>query len=319
EGPRTAAPGPAEAARALPVPLPDPADPATVVLTQQTTQSPDRIAAESSGNASLRTPEAAFWLCRAYLEAGDTGQAEAWLDRARERLRTASDGSGGSAENDWRLPWHTGVLYLTRGEVARAADEFAVTYTLIPGEWAPKLALGYCSEAGGAAGSLTKGYYEAVWRRNKSQGSAALGLARVHLRDGEREEAVKVLDAVPATSRHHDVARIAAVRVLAGCLDGHPPTAGQLVRAHERLERLDLEGEAAARLAAEVLGTAWACVPAEGWQAPLHEREFFGADAADLDRRYFEALRALAGQAADARELGALLDRAHDVRPESRF
>ncbi|WP_329454905.1 tetratricopeptide repeat protein [Streptomyces sp. NBC_01497] len=232
------------------MPLPDPDDPATVVLTQQATQSPDRIAAEARDNPSLGTAEAAFWLCRAYLETGDAVRASHWLDRARERLESGG-GTSRSAEHEWRLPWHSGVLYLARGEVGAAADEFAATYALLPGEWAPKPALGFCSEHSGVTGSLTRDYYEAVWRRSKSQGSAALGLARVHLRAGDRVRALAVLDS--ATSRHYDVARVAAVRVLAGRIGDVPATAGQPAEAAQRFGRLGLEQQAAARLAAEIL------------------------------------------------------------------
>ena len=308
-------PAPAEAAAALPVPLPDPDDPATVVLTQQATGSPERIAERAENDPVLRTVEAALWLCRAYLARQDTENASAWLDEAVRRVAERS-----TAEYDWRLPWHRGVLELVRGQVSNAADEFAATYSLLPGEWAPKLALGYCSESIGERDSYTEAYYEAVWQRHRSQGSAALGLVRVHLRRGEREAAVKVLDGVPTTSRHYDTARIAAVRILAGRVGDKSPTGAQLTEAARRLDLLDLDAPMRARLLAEIMETASACRPDEGW-GPRFRGDVFGPDdtARSLDGLYFKALSDLADQVNDVDELGDLLDRAYRVRPVTTF
>ncbi|MYS70899.1 protein kinase, partial [Streptomyces sp. SID5926] len=97
---------------------------------------PDRIAERSEGDPALRTVETALWLCRAYLEAGDAARAEEWVARAK----------GWSGDYDWRIFWHRGLIHLTRGAVDKAEDEFAATYAALPGEAAPKLALGFCAE-----------------------------------------------------------------------------------------------------------------------------------------------------------------------------
>lgn len=260
------APEPRATARALPVPLPDAADPATVLLGGLAADTPDRIAERAEGDPALRTVETALWLCRAYLDAGNAARAEEWVARAK----------GWSGDYDWRIFWHRGLVHLTRGAVGKAEDEFAATYAALPGEAAPKLALGYCAEYlaerlretgvrepdlpgkdlrapdGQAAGSDTgrpdatpgdprarqadpqaaerararetqaEEFYEAVLRRDPTQGSAAFGLARVRLRRDGRRRAVEVLDGVPTTSRHYDAARVAAVRILAGRLPGGP-------------------------------------------------------------------------------------------------
>ncbi|MCP9962172.1 hypothetical protein LUX05_13770 [Streptomyces somaliensis] len=113
-----------------------------------------------------------------------------------------------------------------------AEEEFAAVYAALPGEWAPKLALGYCAEYLSADAERTRDYYEAVWQRDRTQGSAAFGLVRAHLRDGDRRGAVAVLDAVPTTSRHHDAARVAAVRVLGRPAAGRAPGSGRGPRTH---------------------------------------------------------------------------------------
>ncbi|MER6343787.1 tetratricopeptide repeat protein [Streptomyces sp. NPDC001595] len=339
------APDPRGTARALPVPIPDARDGAAVLLGGLAAATPDRIAERAEHDPALRTVETALWLCRSYLGAGNAGRAGRWLDRARER----------TDEHDWRIFWHRGLLHLTRGEVDKAEGEFAAGYAALPGEWAPKLALGYCSEylserlrdaaeeniTGAAAGAgparIQRGeeqrlrraearerqaeeYYEAVRRRDPAQGSAAFGLARIHLRRGERLRAVAVLDEVPTTSRHYDAALVAAVRALSGRLPGgHEPSPAGLREAAVRLPGLHLDGSGAwDRLVTELREHALVCRPPGGWEHELPAGELFGpadtpqASAVLLSR----SLKRLADQARDARDRGDLLDRAYAVLPE---
>ncbi|MFJ6073236.1 tetratricopeptide repeat protein [Streptomyces sp. NPDC093065] len=353
------APGPRAAARALPVPLPDPSDPAAVLLGGLAADTPDRIAERAREDPALSTVETALWLCRAYLDAGNTARAEEWVTRAK----------AWSGDHDWRIFWHRGLVHLTCGAVDKAEDEFAATYASLPGEAAPKLALGYCAEylaerlrepgvpepdppepdvrGPSGQGAGTRGpeageyapraarpadaqvarareaqaeeFYEAVLRRDPTQGSAAFGLARVRLRRDGRRRAVEVLDAVPTTSRHYDAARVAAVRVLAGRLPGGSgPLAAELREAGERLAGLHLDGGGSRdRLETEVREHALACRPPGGWGSGFPAGELFGPeDTEDALRRLLSgSLRRLAGQAGSADERGDLLDAAYAVLP----
>ncbi|WP_328913394.1 MULTISPECIES: tetratricopeptide repeat protein [unclassified Streptomyces] len=311
-------PGPQEAARGLPVPIPDPADPAAVLLGPLAAGTPERIAERVRRDPAMRTVEVALWLCRAYLRRPDPGGTEAarWLGEAAALMGPDLAGY------DWRLAWHRGLTHLTEGRVKNAQGEFTAVYATVPGEWAPKLALGYCSEALGGRARETEEFYEAVWERDRAQGSAAFGLARVHLRRGDRERAVQVLDQVPSTSRHYDAARIAAVRVLAGRPAGVSPPPAALREAAARLAELRL-GEARDRLIAETRENVLAALPADGGGdfPVLPEGDLFAG--ADSRRRLAEllygSLRGLADRAHDADERGDLLDRAYAVRPETRF
>ncbi|MEI5098291.1 tetratricopeptide repeat protein [Streptomyces sp. PmtG] len=331
------APDPRETARALPVPLPDAADAAAVLLGGLAADTPDRIAARAESDPALRTAETALWLCRAYLEAGDADRAAAWVRTAKER--------GG--DYDWRIFWHQGLVHLTRGQVESAESEFVAAYAALPGEAAPKLALGYCAEylaerprdpaeqeattpGSGAALARTRRaearerqaeeYYEAVRRRDRTQGSAAFGLARVRLRRGDRHRAVAVLDEVPTTSRHYDAARVAAIRVLAGRLPGGcAPGAAELREAAERLAGLHLDGSGSwERLATELREHALGCRPPDGWGSSLPTGELFGrADTEEaLAGLLSRSLKRLADQAGSVGERGDLLDRAYAVLPE---
>ncbi|MFF3849840.1 tetratricopeptide repeat protein [Streptomyces sp. NPDC002328] len=309
------APDPADTARALPTPAPDPHDAAAVLLGGLVSGDPERIAERAARDPVLGTVETSLWLCRAYLDAGDVERAGSWLARAGER----------TGAYDWRIYWHQGLVWLTDGQVRRAEDEFAAAYAALPGESAPKLALGYCAEYLAAAEHQTEAYYEAVWRRDRTQGSAAFGLARLHLRRGDRGRAVAVLDEVPTTSRHYDAARIAAVRVLTGRLAGRGPTVGQLADADRRLAGLGrsahhLVGSGAwDRLVTEVREHAFVSRPPEGWGPRFPAGERFGRTDTPgaLSALLSRSLKRLADQAGSASERGDLLDRAYAVLPRA--
>ncbi|MEU0004359.1 tetratricopeptide repeat protein [Streptomyces sp. NPDC006314] len=373
-------PSAAEVAGALPEPVPDPADGAALLLDTFPPDAPDRVARQWSRESRLGTPETALWLCRAYLRRGEQDEAESWLIEAETQL-----GERATA-HDWRIAWHYGVLHLSKGEVARAGDRFDAVYSALPGEYVPKLALGYCVEHGtddgtgtgtarragddgghgavqgtgrgggreavqgaghgaghGAAPAAGHGgapraengdalrrsramlFYEAVWKRDCAHTAAAFGLARGHLAAGDRDAAVRVLDAVPATSRHYDAARIAAVRVRAGTLHGSPPSPADLRDAARRLPELRLDGGAAdgesrARLIAEVRENTLHALREPGRGPDFPAGDLLGpGDEEGLRSLLEQSFRQLAAQARTAQEHGRLLDLAHEVRPMTTF
>ncbi|MDT0549677.1 MULTISPECIES: serine/threonine-protein kinase [Streptomyces] len=312
-------PDPAEVPFGLPVPFPDAKDPGAALLNTPTGSGPRRLI-EQLGAFPHESAEIRFRICRAHLELGEPADAEAQL-RAVERI------IGGGAPYDWRLNWHRALVRLTEGAVAEARQEFDAVYDALPGEYAPKLALGYCAEHLRDHGAAEQ-FYQAVWQRNRSQGSAAFGLARLRLAAGDRTGAVDVLGGVPKVSRHHDAAQIATVRALAGRL-GHPdrlPTETDFAEALTRLPRLYLDdgrasGHARERLTAEVLEVAldWvlrygAADDAREAGALFGERDEQSAVRARLEK----ALRALAQQADSPEALEVLVDRANAVRPMTR-
>ncbi len=323
-GLETAPPAAGTVAAGLPVPIPRADDPAAGRLPKLAPGHPREVADRWSRQDDPPTPEAALWLCRAFAARGEPDAAQRWL-------RTASAGSP-HAPYDWRFDWHRGVIHLLRDEIAQAQGEFAAVHTALPGEWAPKLALGYCAERQAAdrddrrAADDAEAYYTAVWRRDAAQASAAFGLVRSHLRRGERAEAVAVLDEVPPTSYHVTAARIAAVRVHAGCLPGRPPTTGDLTEAARRLTALPLdwgeaEGRARQRLLAEVRETAWLCAPEDGWGEGFPAGEVFGPRGGrdDLARLLAATFRRMARSTAERGLRHQLFDREGQVRPETPF
>ncbi|GAA1294916.1 serine/threonine-protein kinase [Streptomyces javensis] len=333
----------------LPVPFPDAADPGAALLGVPTDSGPRRLI-EQLHAFPRPSAEIRLRVCRAYLELGER-------DGAADELAAAVELIGSAAPYDWRLSWHRALLRLADGAVADARREFDEVYSALPGEYAPKLALGYCAEHLGDH-EAAKRFYEAVWQRNRSQGSAAFGLARLRLAAGDRGGAVEILGGVPKVSRHYDAARIAIVRVLSGRL-GHPdalPTAEDLAEVRTRLPRLYLDegresGPARDRLTAESLEVTldWAeRQPGAGEQmgGPAGHarsrrwiRKGRADPAADAPRRGTErpslvygewedesalraeleqTLRRLARQADSPEALGALIDRANAIRPMTR-
>lgn len=216
-------PGPAEVAVALPVPKADQQDPNWKEL--QRTSYADPAGLLQLSDEWLASPELHLLRCRLHLElARDQlrGRDQQLVAAAME-LDRAGRLLGDRRRYDWRLDWHRGLTELAHGHVRQALTCFDEVYDAIPGEYAPKLALGYCHEklADSASDAETREgheqqamrFYDAVWRRNHALGSAAFGLARIHLARRSPDLALASLDGVPPDSRHRTAARTAMVRI----------------------------------------------------------------------------------------------------------
>ncbi|MEU5773897.1 tetratricopeptide repeat protein [Streptomyces venezuelae] len=213
--PRTAphhpAPAPPEVARRLPVPRPDPDDDHHGELSRLSDDDPEALLQHTGDWRD--SPEVHLLRCRLRLRVALRAED---LTGAETALALAEDAIGpANGPHDWRLDWHRGLLALARSRVPEARGRFDRVYAAIPGEYAPKLALGHCAEQlGRPHEALT--FYEAVRLRNPSLGSAAFGAVRARLALGGPDaltDAIAALDAVPQHSRHRTAARTAAVRI----------------------------------------------------------------------------------------------------------
>lgn len=310
-----APPAPVTAVVSLPEPLPDPNDPNAGFLAAAESDEPrrllDKLDAHEPDSIELR-----FARCRALLGLGDVDWAQASVERATALL-------GGSAARDWRRNWHHGLIALARGDIEAARLAFEAVYDALPGEQAPKLALGYCAEAQ-VRPTQAERLYQAVWRRDRLAAGAAFGLARIRLAGGDRAGAVEVLGEVPKNSRYVDAAAIAIVTVYCGVLRAGPPTATDLAAAAAWLPRVYLDGgedsgDARDRLTALVREAALGWVREHGRRLPADGGLVFGAqpDETALCGLLEQSYRALARQARDAHTHGVLLDRANAIRPMS--
>ncbi|MFC8079730.1 tetratricopeptide repeat protein [Streptomyces sp. NPDC057307] len=231
-------PAPAEVAVGLPVPKVSEHDLNWKELQRTSYDDPAGLLQLSAGWGP--SPELALLRCRLHLEVGRYQPADAarHLASATAELELAEVAVGTLAEYDWRLRWHQGLLHLAGNDAESALRSFDQVYAAIPGEYAPKLALGYCHEVLGHPQDAMV-FYSAVWKRNHALGSAAFGLARIHLADGDTQLALDRLDAVPADSRHRTAARTGMARIHADLpADGEPPTVDAARKACEALHRL---------------------------------------------------------------------------------
>lgn len=315
----TGAPEPARIATLLPDPRPDPGDVATGFLAGVNTYDPRQLlaAADTFGEPSY---EIELLRCRAQLAAGDPAAARHALTEAARWM---------PEPHDWRMAWHQGLLALhqsTRDDlvtVAQAHDHFTQVRARLPGEPAPRLALGCIAERLGDP-LAAAAHFASVWRTNNTAVSAVFGLARQHIGAGERDKAVDILDEVPQQSRHYEAARIAAIRVRAGHFDGiEAPGVADLVDAFARLAPGTFTGGPAER--ARLLTFA-----GQSHLAWLAGKEPSRADAARLRAmdlpasnrrlrlRMSELFRELAARQADSEvRHDTLIDLANLVRPHT--
>jgi serine/threonine-protein kinase PknG len=291
---------PRAAAQALPVPLADPADPAAGALAGLVGRDPAQLVAQVA--AMPQTPEALLTKARLLAEQALEGAGAALMEAER------------ALPGDWRVTWYAGVDALARGVTSHAVALFDRCVSLLPGECAPKLALGFALESGGRD---PVPWYESVWRTDHGYVSAAFGLAR--------SGRWRVLDEVPASSSHRVAAQLALVASVAReelrpGLKSRPGalTPEELSAAAERLDDLtDLDPRRREGMTAEVLQAAltWLASmsrPPKGLQvagAAFTERAVRG--------RLEEIFRGLAKGAGSRHERHALIDRANAVRPRS--
>ncbi|MFG2028388.1 tetratricopeptide repeat protein [Streptomyces sp. NPDC048825] len=218
------APTPTEIARYLPVPRRYPGDPQTSQFEISSGYDPGKLLSQDSE----RPTSVEICLHNVRVLVSRDGRDD--LERAREELGTADHIPGPRAVRDWRIQWHRALVALRLADldddprqVAQAQEHFTQVRFDLPGEYAPKLALAYCIEAlgeatGGGGEPTARQLYESVLARNRSHGGAALGLARIALREGNRGAALDVLGRVPVGSLDHTVAAIAALRIRAARL-----------------------------------------------------------------------------------------------------
>jgi serine/threonine-protein kinase PknG len=248
------APRAEEVIAGLPMPQVDRADPAAGYLATfaglDSGQRAAALTAAISGDVSVPAEVAAsaetrLALARALLDAGDyDGMAGPLADLA------AGD------PTDWRIAWTDGLRRLATGDPGAAAGAFGAVYDELPGELAPKLALAFAAEAAGDS-ALASRYFRLVWTVDRSFISAAFGLARACLAEGDRPGAIAALAAVAETSSYHAAAQIAAVRILVS----PGVTSDDLRQADGRLSRLSLDEARRQQLTVEILRAAL------GWPA----------------------------------------------------
>ncbi|MFF1796749.1 tetratricopeptide repeat protein, partial [Kitasatospora sp. NPDC058263] len=253
---RVTALDPAAAALALPVPRVDPNDPNAGFLAALLAADPAEALAALAGAPAVST-ERRLRELRAHLELRSRADAD--------RMLTALEKDH---PDDWRVVWYRGLVALVdsvsgssgpgspgepdEARLRAAAEAFDAVYDAFPGESAPKLALAICAELLGDGGDAAE-FYRLVWTTDQAYLSAAFGLARVRLADGDRPGAVRALESVPATSSQFTAARIAAVRARLRERPATDPLGADLGACSEQLTALRLDDRTREELSVEVL------------------------------------------------------------------
>ena len=303
-----------EIVTALPVPLVDPSDVGAAVLSatvlSQPVQTLDSLRAarhgtlDSEGVDLTESVELPLMEVRALLDLGDVAKAVRKLDALAERVGWR-----------WRMVWFRAVAALLTGDYDAATKHFTEVLDTQPGELAPKLALAATAELAGNPDGLS--FYDTVWSTDNGVVSAGFGLARARSAQGDRDGAVRTLDAVPATSRHFTTARLTSAVTLLSGRSMSELTEEQIRDAARRVEALPDTEPRVLQIRALVLGTALDWI-GENTASTNHILGFpftphglrLGVEA---------SLRGLARVAPTRGHRYALVDMANAVRPSSTF
>ncbi|MET8150086.1 tetratricopeptide repeat protein [Actinoplanes sp. NPDC049668] len=299
--------------RFLPAPMIDLTDPSAAFLASVTVTDPQEVLT-LLGKAPQNTFEVQLRALRALIDLGAAGTGPAaFADAARLR-----DTITAAAAGDWRLAWYDGVLALASGDLGRARERFDAVYSALPGELAPKLALGLALELARRPAEAA-GYYDVVSRTDPAYTTAAAGLARCRLATGDRDGAVEAYNRVPGTSAAYRSSQVGAVRAL---VHAHPSAAADvaaLAAAAALIDRLEMESAQLAALRAELLERALSTLTA-GTSVPAAVLGTSGDGAAgERDVRFaLEGAYREMARAAHGPEKIRLVDQANAARPRTR-
>jgi len=189
-------------------------------------------------------------------------------------------------------------------------------YFDLPGEIAPKLALGMAAELAGDL-AVARQMYDLVSRTDPGFVSSVFGLARCFAKERDRRASVAALERIPAASALFVRSRVEAARTLVHRDAKFPvPSLEDLISASAMAESLALDGMEKFTLASQILASAVE-LAASGKQAangakilgqPVEERSLrFG-----LESSYRSMARLATGD-----ERIWFIDRANLVRPRT--
>jgi serine/threonine-protein kinase PknG len=291
--------------RTLPRPQVDTDDPAAGYLATISAADPQQLIAQLSA-APERTVEIELRHAAALIELGEWEAAEDVLAGVHAADRW-----------EWRVEWSRGVAELARGRAYLARAKFAAVYESLPGELAPKHALGLACESA-RQWSEAANWYDIVSRTDPGFTAATFGLARCLLEAHERAGALAAYERVPESSSAYVEAQTARIHCLAGPNGAGNDQAEELLMAGATLESLPVGVQQRAHLQAELLEAALDLVQRghvfDDGRASLLGHRFRERDLRlAVERSY----RELARWASRSSERIQLVDRANQVRPRT--
>ncbi len=252
---------------------------------------------------------------RGHIAAGDYTAAELLLEKVAQQDAW-----------DWRVDWYRGKSLLAQNQPQEAQAAFDRVYFDLPGELAPKLAFAIAAEQGSNYPLATQ-MYEIVERTDLNYPTAAFGLARCRLMQGDRNAAVTALQQVPPTSNLYTRAKVEIARILvdrqlpvAINIPQHPePTLTELKSATQTVESLTLEGIERYRLDRQVLETALTLLTSKAITAQ-NNLMILGQPLEEVKLRegLEKVLRSIAHLSTGDEKI-LLVDEANRVRPKTLF
>jgi serine/threonine-protein kinase PknG len=280
-------------------------DPAAGYLATLSTTEPTELVQQLRA-APQRTVEVELRLARALTDSGDAAAARELCD-AIER----------EDPWEWRAAWARGIARLAVERPQDAVRDFSEVYGAVPGELAPKLALGVAHELAGAPDRALP-WYEVVARTDPSYTTAAFGLARCRLATGDRAGALAAYAGVPPSSSSHDDAQVARIEQLVASVNGRAPRIDELRAAAATLQSLSLDPARRASLTVDLLLSALTLVE-HGPVRPGPDDELLGVALAERDLRagIERGYRTLGHLAESADDRVRLVDQANAIRPRT--
>jgi len=218
---------------------------------------------------------------------------------------------------DWRVQWYRGKSYLAQGNGNLARSEFGKVYFEMPGEVAPKLAIGFAAEVAGLLEEAIS-FYERVAKVDPNHTTACFGLARCQKLKGNVPSAAQALAMVPVNHSLYTQSRISLAKVLIhddGLINNEV-----LEQAAQTIESITAEGGVVHQLAARLLTCALTLI-ASGAIKEDHSRLLLGhtMQVAKLRGAAEEEYRKTARYAKTADEKVFWVDLANSVRPVTLF
>jgi serine/threonine-protein kinase PknG len=263
---------------------------------------------------------------RAYIESGMARfpgsaelryrQAEAAVDAgAHTEAAQLIDAAEKADPFDWRSYWLCGRMLLALGRAAEAVACFERVYDELPGELAPKLALGVALEMAGRPAAAEQ-FYRIVAGTDPAYVSADFGLARCRLAAKDVKGAAEAYARVPAASSVYAAAQLALARTLIGT--GSDLAAEDIFRAQEVVKAVPAKGGAVHRAVGRTFLAALDALAARKLTADP-QKELFGRKLLPRELRFGAeaAFRNCARLARTPGERIALVDLANQVRPRT--
>ncbi len=295
--------------RQLPMPLIDPADPASNLVRDAAALPTSALRVEALGQLFLQWPdsvEAPLRLANCLIDSGHE-------DEAGRLLTTLEQADPW----DWRANWIRGRLLLSLRKPLEAQAIFDQIYFDLPGELAPKLAFAMAAEQAGNFNIATR-MYDLVARTDPNFGSACFGLARCLAEAGDRRGSVAALNRIPPESNLHSCSRVEATRSM--IRNGRSmPGLEELATASSTLEELSVDGIERHRLAGQVFAAALKLLVTGHVKASSSVRVLgYPVKESYMRQGLEQSLRAVA-RLAPVSEKIRLIDEANRVRPRTLF